>query len=187
MSTTATETQPEVAPTMQNIAIGASLLAMRRAALSAIVMTMGNEIAAIKRRHLRELTRAVDDVAVRQADLKAMVKAAPELFRKPKSVVLHGITIGYKKGSGKVVFEDEDQVLRLIRKHFSEDEAKTLILTEEHPKKDAIADLSVAELKKIGCTVEGTGDIPFVRAVGTDVEKLAKVLLKGATEEAEER
>ena len=98
--------------------------------------------------------------------------------------MLHGLKLGYQKGKGKIEWEDDDQVVKLIRRHFP-DQFDVLIKTAERPIKDALASLTAAELRKIGVTVEETGDVVFVKDSTGNVDKLVKALLKGVQEDAE--
>ncbi len=146
--------------------------------------TLQAEIEAATRRKLPGLRSAVANVAQADADLKAAIDHAPELFRKPRSVVLHGLKLGYQKGKGKIDWEDDAQVVKLIRRHFPE-QFDVLCKTTEKPVKAALANLSVAELKKLGVSVEETGDVVFVTDSTAGVDKLVKALLKGVEDETE--
>lgn len=50
---------------------------------------------------------------------------------------------------------------------------------------DAVRELDVKTLAAIGATVEGTGDVVYIRAVDTAVDKLVKRLLKEGSREEE--
>ena len=56
-----------------------------------------------------------------------------------------------------------------------------LYLTPVH--KEALAQLSAAELKKIGVTLSEAGDQTVVRPVDSEVDKMVDALLKAATGE----
>lgn len=152
------------------------LLAERATALQ-------DELDAATRRKLPGLRNAVAAVAQMDADLKAAIEQSPALFVKPRTVVLHGLKLGYQKGKGKIDWEDDEQVVKLIRRHFPE-QFDVLCQTTEKPIKAALAGLTVAELKKLGITVEETGDVVFVKDSTASVDKLVKALLKGVEEEA---
>jgi hypothetical protein len=97
--------------------------------------------------------------------------------------MFHGIKVGYKKGTGKIEWEDADQVVKLIKKHFP-DQADVLIISSEKPAKDALAQLTAAELKKLGVLVEESGDVPFIKDTSSEVDKLVAAFLKDeATDE----
>lgn len=137
-----------------------------------------------KRRRLPGIRSAVASVAEADAQLMAQLQAAPELFVSPRSMVLHGMKVGFKKGTGKIEIADEAAVVRLVRKHFPE-QFDVLVKTTEKPVKKALGALTVAELKKLGVQVEDTGDVVFVADATSSVDKLVAALLKGVEDEQE--
>lgn len=162
----------------------AKALRAARDVLTERATTLQDELDAATKRKLPGLRNAVAAVAQADADLKAAIQAAPLLFIKPRTVVLHGLKLGYQKGKGKIDWEDDDQVVKLIRRHFP-DQFDVLCKTTEKPIKAALSALTVAELKKLGISVEETGDVVFVSDSTASVDKLVKALLKGVEEEAE--
>ena len=100
---------------------------------------------------------------------------------------MYGVKVGFEKGKGRIEWDDDDTVVRLIEKHFPE-QADILIKTKKKPAKKALAQLSVAELKKLGVTVEETGDQVVIKSTDSEIDKLVTALLKGdeIDEEAEE-
>lgn len=146
--------------------------------------TLHEELEAAKRKAMRGLRSSVAQVAQLQAELLAAIDDAPQLFGKPKSMVLHGLQLGYRKGKGAIDWDDDAQVVKLIRKHLP-DQFDVLVKTTEKPIKAAVGNLPVPDLKKIGVTVEGTGDVSFAKDTTSAVDKLVAALLKGAEEEAE--
>lgn len=150
--------------------------------LAGIVAALNDGIKALKRDHMKRLKKAVADAAERHDALKALIEDAPELFVKPRTVVFHGIKLGYQKGKGKIEWDDADQVVRLIKKHFPE-QADVLVATTERPAKDALAQLTAAELKKLGISVTDGGDAVFIKPADSAVDKMVDALLRDATEE----
>jgi hypothetical protein len=162
----------------------AKALRAARDVLAVRATALQDEMRAAMRRKLPGIQLAVASVAEADANLKDAIDLRPELFVKPRTVVLHGLKLGYKKGKGKIEWDDDDQVVKLIRRHFPE-QFDVLCKTAETPIKAALAGLTVAELKKLGITVEETGDVVFIKDSTDDVDKLVKALLKGVEEEAE--
>ncbi len=160
----------------------AKRLRAQRDQLDERASAMHQKIEQVKAVHLRGLRNSVAAVAETQANLLAAVGDAPQLFSKPRSIVLHGIKLGFEKGKGKIDFENEDQVCKLVRKHFP-DQFDVLVKTTEKPVKTALATLSAAELKRLGVTVESTGDVAFAKDTTSEVDKLVKALLKGIDDE----
>ncbi len=138
---------------------------------------------ALRIEHLSGIRRALNRAAEAEAALHALVEQAPELFVKPKTVILHGVRVGYMKGKGKIEWESDEQVVKLIRKHFPE-LADVLIVTAEKPSKDGLAALTVADLKKLGATVDEAGDQVYIKPADSALDKMVDALLKSATEEA---
>ena len=162
----------------------AKTLRAARDLLTERATSLHDEIQSATKRKLPGLRNAVATVAQADADLKAAIEQAPTLFVKPRTVVLHGLKLGYQKGKGQIDWESDEQVAKLIRRHFAE-QFDVLCKTTEKPLKAALANLTVAELKKLGITVEETGDVVFVKDATAGVDKLVKALLKGVEDDAE--
>lgn len=155
-----------------------------RALLAERVQALQEEIEAARRRRLRGIKEAVARAADAHAALKAAIESAPELFQRPRTVTIAGIKVGYQKGRGEIVWEDAAQVVRLIRRHLPE-QADSLIKVVETPIKSALAQLSVAELKRIGVTVIETGDQVLIKPTDGEIDKLVDALLREAAAEEE--
>ena len=138
--------------------------------------------AVLRREHLPGIKRALARAAETEAALRALVEANPGCFIRPRTQVFAGIKVGYAKGKGALSFDDADSVVARIKKHLPE-QADVLIRTKEAPVKEALAQLSAAELKKIGVTLSEAGDQTVVRPVDSEVDKMVDALLKAATGE----
>jgi hypothetical protein len=159
----------------------ARAFAEARAEVAGIVSYLNEAIDDLKRERMPALKRCIAKVADRHDRLKGIIEANPQFFVKPKTVVMHGVKVGYTKGKGGITFDDPAQVCKLIKKHLPE-QADVLIITKESPAKDALAQLSAADLKRIGCTVVNTGDQVVIKPADSEVDKLVDALVKGATE-----
>ncbi|GAB4485935.1 MAG: hypothetical protein OHK006_12930 [Thermodesulfovibrionales bacterium] len=148
-----------------------------RRSLADRVQALNDEIEAAKKRLLPGIKRAVEKAAEKKAALSSAVLEGVHLFERPRTVVISGIKVGLEKGKGKIEWEDDEQVVRLIEKHFPE-QADVLIQTKKKPLKKALANLSAAELKKIGVVIEETGDQVVIKGADSDVDKLVKALLR---------
>ncbi len=171
--------------TLAIIEAGAKKHAAHRSDLKHLVQTLNDQVEAIKRAALPDIKRAVARAAGSANDLREIIAQVPGLFVRPRTVIFHGIKCGYEKGKGKLVFQDGDRVCALARKLFPE-MAEALIITKEAPNKKALAELPAADLKRLGITIEDTGDQIIVRAVDTDVDKIVTALLAEATETVKE-
>jgi hypothetical protein len=165
--------------TLAEIEVATKRLADVREKLSDAVAALNAEFEDSRRRHIRGIKDLSAALAEKASILASMIEGSPELFQKPRTLVLHGIKVGFTKGKGVIAWEDEDQVIKMIRAKFPE-QADVLIRIRETPNKTALLELPVAELKKIGCTVEETGDVVVIKPVDGEVEKMVKALLAEA-------
>lgn len=150
---------------------------LARALLREKVEALNDEIERLKRARLPQIRKAVEQASERQQALYAAIKESPELFERPRTIIFHGIKVGFQKGKGEITWEDKDQVVRLIKKHYP-DNYETYIKITEMPVKSALAALSVQELKRLGVTVAETGDDVVIKAADTEIDKLVNALLK---------
>lgn len=153
-----------------------------RTRLADHVRALTGDIEAAKRSYLPGIRGAVARAKDTEAELRAAIEASPELFVKPRTQTLHGIRVGFKKGKGKLEIDNEEHLVKLIRKHFPE-QFDALVKTTEKPLKGALEQLAAADLKKLGIEVADTGDVVFIKDTASDVDKLVDALL-AETEEA---
>jgi hypothetical protein len=170
---------------LADIETRAKAYAQARQVLTERVQAMRMGIDAVQRDHLPGIKRALNKVAEVDSELRPLILQAPECFIKPKTVVLHGTQLGFEKGKGKLTFDKPAKVVERIEKLMPL-QVPTLIHTEKKPNKQALIKLPAGDLKKLGCTVSGTGEQVVVRPVDAEVDKMVAALLKSATGEANE-
>lgn len=117
-----------------------------------------------------------------EAKLKAVIEANPAAFSRPRTQVFHGVKVGYQKLKGSIAWEDADQVVKLINRHFP-DRADELTRTTVSPNKQTLVELPAQDLKRLGITVEETGDVIVIKPVDGEVEKVINALMKSSAEE----
>lgn len=153
--------------------------ATARTVLADTVNELEAELAVIHRRYINRIKAAAAKAQDASAALRSAVEGAPELFVKPRTFTLHGIKVGYQKGKGRLEF-DTEAVIERIHKHCPELQ-DTLVRVKFELVKDALANLDVATLRKLGCSVVDADDQVIVKAADTAVDKLvAKLLDEGA-------
>lgn len=163
--------------TLNEIDVKTKAFADARGQLAQAVADMQDELQVIQRKYLPMIKRRVAAAKDVQAALRAAIEASPEQFVKPRTLTLYGVKVGFQKGKGKMEWEDDDRVVLLIKRHFPK-QADLLISTVEKPSKAALGELAVDDLKKLGITVEGTGDVVVIKDASGEVDKLVKALLK---------
>jgi hypothetical protein len=157
-----------------------------RQRLSDTMQDLEDRQEALLRQFLPGIKRQVNIVKEKEETLKAAIGDNPELFGKPRTVIMHGVRCGFRKGSGKLDWEDDDQVVKLIKKHHA-DMVDLLVRVTEKPVESALKQLDVADLMKLGITVEGTGDVVVAQPTDSQIEKQVKKLLKEEQKKAQEK
>ncbi len=162
--------------TLPEIEKAAKAFADAHSALRAECEELDTEIRAAKKaRRARLLSLSVKAAATRTA-LSDLVECAPELFEKPKTMVLYDIKVGFQKMKGRIEVADPERTLALIRKHFG-DKADLLIRTVESPNREALGELPVSDLKKIGAEITETCDKVVVKPVASDIDRLVEAFV----------
>lgn len=153
-------------------------------ALAGNVRYLEDEIAALKRAHLREIKRLVKLAAERKSELKAAIESDPELWRKPRTHVFHGIEVGLRKMKGRLEWADAGQVVERIKRLFAKTAGNYLVVTEK-PDAKALATLPAADLKRLGVEVTADSDGVVIKSTTGEVEKVVAALLSDAVDEAQ--
>lgn len=148
-----------------------------REKLSDRIRFLEDEINTLKRKRLPVIKNSIQTVMEKQENLKAALEESRQLFIKPKTIVFHGVKVGFQKSKGKLSWNDDAQVIKLIRKHFP-DQEDVLIKKTEKPSKDALLNLSAENLKKIGVTITETGDVVVIKSTDSEIDKFVEALLK---------
>lgn len=159
---------------------------LARAVLREKVEALNDEIEKLKRQRLPLIRKLVEKAAEKEAALMAAVEESPELFRKPKTYTWHGIKVGYQKQKGKLTWDDDEKVVKLIKKHYPEDWELYVKVTEK-PQKKTLEKLPGSELKKLGIEVKKDQDVVIVKSMDSEIDKLVSALLKGAEDTEEMR
>ena len=149
----------------------------KQRALGEAITKLERELDVVRVKHLKSIRAAVAEAREAKSTLHAALTAAPECFDKPRTREFYGVKIGYRKGNGGIDWDDDAKVCALIEKNFPKAQAELLIKTTKKPISKALADLDVAELKRLGCRVESTGDVVVIKSVDSEVDKIVKALL----------
>ena len=171
--------------TLVTIEVAARRLREARDEVATIVTRLNRQILALQTDAVRDIKRTVAKTADRHAELHNLVDGARHLFIKPRTQTFHGVTCGLAKGKGSIEFDDEDQVVAAVEKKLP-DMKDALIKIEKSIVKSSLKNLTVDDLKRIGCTVEETGDYIVIRFSDKEVDKFVNALLKNAVAETTE-
>lgn len=155
-----------------------------RTKLGEEVQMLQDEMEAARRAAMPRIRKLVGLAAEHQAQLKAGIEDSPDLFVRPKTLVVAGIKIGFVKQRGQIEFDDPEKVCALIEKHLPDLE-ETLIAIKRQPVKKALEQLAGADLKRIGVTVSNDREVVVIKPTDDQVDKLVMALLKETGAEAE--
>jgi hypothetical protein len=125
-----------------------------RQSLDAAAQTLAEyeaEVAPIRDRYAPRLRRHGAEIrSIRQRVLD-LIAAAPKLFVRPKSRVVHGIKIGVRKAADRWAWPAEDALVELIQAHCTAEQQAAYLVTTTVGRKDAIPP-EARESLGIGCT-----------------------------------
>ena len=87
--------------------------------------------------------------------------------------------VGLTNSKGKLAWDIEDEALvDLLKRKFPDDAWKGYVKVTEEPSKDALRLLDEAALKKLGCRIDGAGDVVVLKRTAGDVEKMMEKLIE---------
>lgn len=144
--------------------------------LDQLISDLETDLETVKKKHLARIKKQAGEVANLEAELHSLIERSPKLFVRPRTLTVHGIKVGFTLSTGKLEFDDEETVITLIKK-FHKDDVDTYIRKTEEVNKDALRTLDTDALKKLGCKIEGAGDVVVLKRVAGEVEKLINKLI----------
>jgi len=150
--------------------------------LSDRLHALNDDIAKAKRKAMPGIRQAINIAAVLYAALREILTKNAALFERPRTQIFHGVKVGYRKMKGEISWEDDGQVVKLIRKHCPE-QFDVLVKTVETPSKEALALLPAELLKKLGVSAENDADEIFIKCTDSEIDKAVNALLKDAVAE----
>lgn len=161
----------------EQMELAAKAYAKERNILVDLVSDLDEEILKLNRKALPAIKKAVNATKEAEAKLEELVNENPALFKKPRTMTVHGIKYGFSKQKGRIEIPDPANSIKLIRKHLAS-KSEVLIVSTETISKDALNNISVDELKKIGCNIIADTDAVVIKATDSDVSKLVAAFLK---------
>jgi hypothetical protein len=151
--------------------------ARAREELAELIAQMRAEQDEVKRRYMTPIRRTVAKAKERRESLYTEVEVSPDLFTKPKSRILHGIRVGWRKAKGKLTFPDAAKLIAKIKQVVPPGEQERLIKVEEKPVRAELNKLDAGTLKKLGVEVTADQDVPIVEPTDTEVDRIVDALI----------
>lgn len=145
--------------------------------------SMNEALELVRLRYLPELKKRAAATRRELAALQALIEANPELFKRPRTVEVHGVKLGYRSLPRKVA--PGPNTVALIEKHCPE-KVETMIEVTKKPISSTLQKLSPGERQKLGCVVTGGGDAILIKHSTDSLEKLLKKILEEPFTELDE-
>jgi hypothetical protein len=160
------------AATLQRIELEALALRRRLDAAAQTLTDYDAEIAPIRDRYAPQIRRHAAEIRQIKEGLLALIQAAPDLFRKPKSQILHGIKVGLRKASDVWAWPTDPTLVALIKELCTPEQQDAFLVTTTVGRKDAIPP-EARRAMGIGCTAGADTPICDEQATGTGAALLA--------------
>lgn len=147
-----------------------------RLVLSDRMRAMNDEIEAVKRKYLPIIRHAVNKAKSLKENLSNAIEESRDLFKRPKTMTVHGIKFGLQKVSDDIEWDDEETVINRIKKTMV-GQINVLINTKETLCKTALKQLPAPDLKKIGVSLVVGSEQVLIKDTNSDIDKLVQKLL----------
>ena len=151
--------------------------------LDSTTRELNTEVEAMKRKYITVLKLKVSHAAEKCANLENLIATNPELFKQPKSMVLHGLQFGFRRNRERIETAEANDVIELIEAALPKKVA-SLIEIDKKLRKSALKSLTDEELAAIACERVPGADEVFVAAVDNEVDKFVNKLMSDAMKEA---
>lgn len=147
------------------------------------VVELERLVAELRMRFLPGIKAAASSAARAKDQLSAALEDAADLFATtPRTIVMHGIKVGYGKQRGKVVIDNESATIARMRKLLPDEQSALMITVRESVHKPSVYDLVASDLKRLGIRIEEDTDKIIIAVVDSEVDKLVAALLNEYTE-----
>ncbi len=161
---------------LQKIERSCTKLSGERERLAAKVAVLQKQVDQVKKRHVAGIRRLMARVAAAHLATHELVTAAPELFEDPKSLVISGVKVGFKKSRDRLEIANEEKTIALIRRLYPENHA-SFVQVSETAIKAALAQLDDAALKRLKVErIDGSNE-SFCRPQDSELDSLLVALL----------
>ena len=140
--------------------------------------------------HIEELRRLASETSTKRDVLDDALGEHKALFSggkdSPRTRSIRGVKIGWRKKPGKLVWASAVEVVARIRQHLPR-QAPALIQVTEAPVRAALKHLPVADLARIGVTLEADVDEVVIAPAKDDLDQIVAAFMDdGAAASGEE-
>lgn len=145
-----------------------------------VVSDMNAAVAAVRKKYLLALKVNADATQKARTKLHRAIENSPKLFEKPRTQTLHGVKVGLAKGKDSVEYDDEDEVIDLIKTLFPE--KRDVLLSEKvSVSKTALLNLSKDDLESIDVRKTEGKDTVVIKSPADSIAKAVSDVLAQAS------
>lgn len=170
---------------MPAIEEGARELAAARRTLEQELQRAEVRLSKVRLESVDRLRDAAKAVRTEEAALLMLVERAAPLFKRPQSIEIDGVRVGWRKGKGRLELPPKEDLIKKITDVLTAAQKKSVLKVKTSVLKGPLAKLPGEILKKLGVSVTGAGQEPFVTYPATDTEKLIDWWLNPSASSAE--
>lgn len=174
----------------------ARALAGARAKLTKSVAKLTAKIDAAHATHMPKIRQQVGAVADAEAKLRDALRAAPECFQAPRTIVEAGVKCGYQAHDESLELPTDKAgraaIVAAVKKMFTPEVIEQMGLIEKVEVPDAemlleaCSEKQLEQLVKLGAVHTLAGDHLLIKTADSAVDKTVKALLKVASDAAKE-
>ena len=174
----------EDAPLVSSLEAAARAFAVAHGRLTERVRRLTARVDELQHQATPEIKARADELTAAAGTLRAAIEDNPRAFVRPKTRVIAGVKVGFRKMRGQVSFVDEGKVIERIRARLPTEQAYMLIRVRESVDKTALADLELTDLRRIGVSVTADEDVVVIDAGEKDVARFVRALIKASGEDS---
>ena len=129
------------------------------------------------RRLIPGLRSRVGAQALARSEIREWLLAHREAFRRPRTRVLAGVRVGWRKRPGRLVIPDQKRTVELIRKKLTDDQQRALLTVRVAISKPALRKLAAKDMAAVGVSIVEVADEPVITMPGDGLDKSVAGLL----------
>lgn len=155
----------------------AARYARRRASLAETAREVRTAVEAAREAGRPGLLRRARAAARARDELEAAVRRGEHLFTSPRSRVLSGVRVGWRRPPARVEIPDEARTVAAIRERWLASDAARYLRTRTAVVRSAVRTLAAPVLEALGVAVVQPPDAPVVAAADDDLDRIVAALL----------
>jgi len=152
-------------------------------ALEEKALELREAIERLKREHMPAIKRALERAGETHTLLFHTIEDNPELFQRPKSRLVAGVVIGFRKQRDTLEWAGDEQLAEAIEKQLPA-LYPSLVEVKRKPVRDALKLLQPEQLQALGVAYDRGRDKVIIESANSEIEKWIRAIAAEAEREA---